>query len=228
MSRVGPLLASSALVAWRFSRSDSASGKSVRIHHRLPFPISVKLQRIIMKNSTFPTNSSLSLGNEATGRVEHKVGEQDAVIIVDHGSRRQESNLMLNEFVAMFKARTGYQIVEPAHMELAKPSISDSFRLCMQKGAKRVIVSPFFLSPGRHWLQDIPALVADASKEHSGISYVITAPLGLHELMVQLFLLPPEPIQRFHELIGSGSRQGPLAKRIRFLKSALPQTPFTL
>ncbi|URE44338.1 Sirohydrochlorin [Musa troglodytarum] len=211
----------------RFSRSDSASGKSVRIHHRLPFPISVKLQRIIMKNSTFPTNSSLSLGNEATGRVEHKVGEQDAVIIVDHGSRRQESNLMLNEFVAMFKARTGYQIVEPAHMELAKPSISDSFRLCMQKGAKRVIVSPFFLSPGRHWLQKRikenrlphPCRMQPSPKASWGFEVSIRK---------QLFLLPPEPIQRFHELIGSGSRQGPLAKRIRFLKSALPQTPFTL
>ncbi|KAG6467204.1 hypothetical protein ZIOFF_074974 [Zingiber officinale] len=91
-----------------------------------------------------------------------------------------------DEFVAMFKARTGYQIVEPAHMELAEPSISDAFKLCVQKGATRVIVSPFFLFPGRHWLQDIPALVTDASKYHSGISFVITAPLGLHELMVDV------------------------------------------
>lgn len=36
------------------------------------------------------------------------------------------------------------------------------------------------------YLQDIPALVAEASKEHSGVSYVITAPLGLHELLVVL------------------------------------------
>ena len=32
--------------------------------------------------------------------------------------------------------------------------------------------------------QDIPALAAEASKEHSNITYVVTAPLGLHELMV--------------------------------------------
>uniref|UniRef100_A0A804JUG8 Sirohydrochlorin ferrochelatase n=1 Tax=Musa acuminata subsp. malaccensis TaxID=214687 RepID=A0A804JUG8_MUSAM len=139
----------------------------------------------MMHSATTPSRAPI-IRNEATGRVEHTVGDNDAVIIVDHGSRRQESNLMLNEFVAMFKARTGYHIVEPAHMELAEPSIRDAFKLCVQEGAKRVIVSPFFLFPGRHWQQDIPSLVADASKEHSGISYVITAPLGLHGLLVDV------------------------------------------
>ncbi|XP_028554897.1 sirohydrochlorin ferrochelatase, chloroplastic [Dendrobium catenatum] len=86
----------------------------------------------------------------------------------------------------MFKSRTGYQIVEPAHMELAEPAIKDAFRRCVQQGANHIIVSPFFLLPGRHWHKDIPALVAEAAGEHSGISYIITAPLGLHELMVDV------------------------------------------
>ncbi|KAF0932482.1 hypothetical protein E2562_010379 [Oryza meyeriana var. granulata] len=116
----------------------------------------------------------------------YAVGEKDCVIIVDHGSRHQESNLMLNDFVAMFRAKTGYKIVEPAHMELAEPTIKDAFGKCVQQGASRVIVSPYFLSPGRHWKQDIPALAAEASKEHSNIPYIVTAPLGLHELMVDV------------------------------------------
>lgn len=114
------------------------------------------------------------------------VGDGDGLIIVDHGSRRQESNLMLNEFVAMFRDRTGYPIVEPAHMELAEPSIKDAFRACVQQGVNRVIISPFFLFPGRHWLRDIPSLAAEAAKDHPGISYIVTAPLGLHELLVDV------------------------------------------
>ncbi|RZR77760.1 hypothetical protein BHM03_00002932 [Ensete ventricosum] len=169
-----------------FELRTSASREYAWIPGKVPFPNFVRLRRIMTKRSPLSAKFGLSLRNEATGRVEHTVGDNDAVIIVDHGSRRQESNLMLNEFVAMFKARTGYHIVEPAHMELAEPSIRDAFKLCVQKGAKRVIVSPFFLFPGRHWQQDIPSLVADASKEHSGISYVITAPLGLHELLVDV------------------------------------------
>ncbi|KAK7381412.1 hypothetical protein VNO78_34084 [Psophocarpus tetragonolobus] len=115
-----------------------------------------------------------------------EVDRGDGVIIVDHGSRREESNLMLNEFVEMFKHRTGYEIVEPAHMELAEPSIRDAFQSCVRQGAHRIIVSPFFLSPGRHWSQDIPSLSAEAAKEHPGVSYIVTAPLGLHELLVDV------------------------------------------
>ena len=33
-------------------------------------------------------------------------------------------------------------------------------------------------------LQDIPSLTAEAAKEHPGVSYIITAPLGLHDLLV--------------------------------------------
>ncbi|KAK1320483.1 hypothetical protein QJS10_CPA03g00895 [Acorus calamus] len=86
----------------------------------------------------------------------------------------------------MFKDKTGYSIVEPAHMELAEPSIRDAFNLCVQKGVTRVIVSPFFLFPGRHWHQDIPSLAAEAAKDHPGVSYIVTAPLGLHELLVDV------------------------------------------
>lgn len=125
-------------------------------------------------------------GSETSGREDFAVGDKDAVVIVDHGSRRQESNLLLNDFVEMFRAKTSYRIVEPAHMELAEPTIKDAFGKCVQQGASRVIVSPYFLSPGRHWKQDIPALAAEASKEHSNIPYIVTAPLGLHELMVDI------------------------------------------
>ncbi|KAL8266389.1 hypothetical protein R6Q59_003733 [Mikania micrantha] len=116
----------------------------------------------------------------------HGITNTDGLIIVDHGSRRKESNLMLNEFVAMFAEKTGYPIVEPAHMELAEPSIRDAFRLCVQQGANRVIVSPFFLFPGRHWHQDIPSLTAEAAKDYPGVSYMITAPLGLHPLLMDV------------------------------------------
>ncbi|KAG0449247.1 hypothetical protein HPP92_027364 [Vanilla planifolia] len=146
----------------------------------------ITLQRF-QKNINFPSRLSLSVRNQALEKGELAVlTQKDAVIIVDHGSRRQESNYMLNDFVSMFKSRTGYQIVLPAHMELAEPTIKDAFKLCVQLGATRVIVSPFFLFPGRHWHQDIPKLVAEAAGEHSGISYIITAPLGLHELMVDV------------------------------------------
>src|SRR5207248_837243 len=80
------------------------------------------------------------------------------VILVDHGSRRDESNAMLLDVVRDFALATGIPIVEPAHMELAEPSIATAFARCVERGATMVVVFPYFLLPGRHWNDDIPRL----------------------------------------------------------------------
>lgn len=108
------------------------------------------------------------------------------IIIIDHGSRRQESNLLLEEVARHFQQATGAAIVEPAHMELAEPTLDQAFDRCVAAGAQKVVVQPYFLGPGRHWEQDIPALAAAAAARHLGIAYRVAAPLGLHPLMLQL------------------------------------------
>lgn len=103
-----------------------------------------------------------------------------AIIIVDHGSRRQASNDMLEAAAASFAAQSAYTIVEPAHMELAQPDIATAFHRCVERGAERIIVFPYFLSPGRHWSEDIPRLVEEAAQAFPQISWLVTAPFGLH------------------------------------------------
>ena len=93
---------------------------------------------------------------------------------------------MLLEVVKLFCTHSHYPIVEPAHMELAEPSIATAFDRCVERGARCVVISPYFLLPGRHWHKDIPALADQAAQKHTGISHIVTAPLGLHPLMVQV------------------------------------------
>ena len=105
------------------------------------------------------------------------------IIIVDHGSRRAESNEMLLQAAAAFKASAGYEIVEPAHMEIAQPEIATAYDRCVAQGARRVIVFPYFLSPGKHWKKDIPALVRAAAEKHPHTEWLVTGPFGLHPLL---------------------------------------------
>lgn len=105
------------------------------------------------------------------------------VILVDHGSRREESNELLLEVVRQFVAASGLPIVEPAHMELAEPSIATAFARCAERGARTIVVFPYFLLPGRHWYEDIPRLAEEAARKHPGVRYLVTAPLGLDPLM---------------------------------------------
>jgi len=108
------------------------------------------------------------------------------LVIVDHGSRRAASNEMLELFVAQFAAESGFAIVEPAHMELAEPSIATAFDRCIERGAKRVAVCPYFLAPGKHWHQDIPNITRDAALKHPQVPFVVTAPIGLNPMMKQV------------------------------------------
>ena len=112
--------------------------------------------------------------------------DEIGVILVDHGSRREESNLLLLEVVEAFRGQADWKIVEPAHMELAEPSILSAFGRCVDRGAKMVVVFPYFLSPGRHWKEDIPSLTAKAARAYPGVQHLVTAPLGLHALMLQV------------------------------------------
>jgi sirohydrochlorin ferrochelatase len=112
--------------------------------------------------------------------------ERIGVILVDHGSRRDESNALLVDVVQHFAAVTSLSIVEPAHMELAEPSIATAFSRCVARGACTVVVFPYFLLPGRHWHDDIPQLTAAAARQHPGIRYLVTAPFGLHPLMAEV------------------------------------------
>ena len=93
---------------------------------------------------------------------------------------------MLLEMVEMVRESVDYSIVEPAHMELAEPSIATAFDRCVAQGATSVVISPYFLLPGRHWNQDIPELAAEAATKHPGVRYLVSAPLGLHPLMAQV------------------------------------------
>ena len=62
--------------------------------------------------------------------------ERIGIVIVDHGSRREQSNQMLMEVVRCFNEHTSFSIVEPAHMELAEPTIDGAFSQCVGQGAE--------------------------------------------------------------------------------------------
>ncbi len=108
------------------------------------------------------------------------------IVVIDHGSRRHEANRRHEDFVRTWPGRGRHRIVEPAHMELAEPSLATAFDACVAAGATTVVIAPFFLGPGSHWDRDIPALAAEASKRHPGVRYLVAAPLGSHPLLADV------------------------------------------
>lgn len=109
-----------------------------------------------------------------------------ALIVIDHGSRLDEANAMLEAVAERLRARGHYPIVECAHMELASPDLKTAFARCVERGARGVVIVPYFLSPGNHARNDIPAQAAEAAADHPDVPWRVAAPLGLDDRLLDV------------------------------------------
>jgi uroporphyrin-III C-methyltransferase len=107
------------------------------------------------------------------------------VLVVGHGSRRREANDDVREVTRRIAERGRFPLVEAAFLEIEHPNISRAFARLVERGAKEIIVHPYFLSPGRHTRGDIPVAVQEAAVSHPGVNYRITEPLSAHPLVIE-------------------------------------------
>ena len=112
-----------------------------------------------------------------------------SVLLIDHGSRRDAANEMMDCMAHLVQAMAGPDVVvRYAHMELAEPSIAAGVRSCVEAGATELIVFPYMLSPGKHSTGDIPRLVAEAARDFPALDIRVTAAFGVHEKLAELIL----------------------------------------
>src|SRR5687768_16095974 len=112
-----------------------------------------------------------------------------AILLIDHGSRRDEANEMLHCMAALVQRMAGPSvIVRHAHMELSEPSIEAGVKACADAGATEVIAFPYMLSPGRHSTSDIPRLVAAAAAAHPDVRVQVTSAFGIESELGEVIL----------------------------------------
>ena len=57
-----------------------------------------------------------------------------AILLVDHGSRREEANALLDAVAEAVRGRAGDVVVRVAHLEIAKPAVGDAIDACAAEG----------------------------------------------------------------------------------------------
>lgn len=107
-----------------------------------------------------------------------------AVLLIAHGSRRAEANAELHTVAKSLADRGRYSVVRVSYLELAEPSIAEGGASCVEAGAAEVILLPFFLSPGRHVVEDLTA-ARDALRERfPAVQFTLAGALGSHPLIL--------------------------------------------
>jgi sirohydrochlorin ferrochelatase len=125
-----------------------------------------------------------------------------AILLIAHGSRQASANDDLHELAARLSSQGTYPIVEPSFLELAEPELLAGGRRCVELGATRVLMIPYFLSEGVHLRRDLTAARNELNRRHPDVQFILGSPLGPHTLLDQLVaerireLDPAEPVHR--------------------------------
>ena len=109
-----------------------------------------------------------------------------ALLLIAHGSRRAEANADLEHVADRMRERGRYPVVQVAFLELAEPGVEAGGALCVERGATDVILLPYFLSPGRHAVEDLAEARDKLAARFPGVRFVLAEPLGRHPLMLDV------------------------------------------
>ncbi|MFT6051891.1 MAG: sirohydrochlorin ferrochelatase [Halioglobus sp.] len=113
-----------------------------------------------------------------------------ALLLVAHGSRRNQSNSEVLILAEKLKGHCSeqYAIVHGAFLELAEPEIPEGIKQCIDDGATSIVVLPYFLNSGRHVTEDIPNIVNSTKLAYPDTDIGIAAHIGGSDLMMNLLV----------------------------------------
>jgi sirohydrochlorin ferrochelatase/(2Fe-2S) ferredoxin len=110
--------------------------------------------------------------------------DDEAVLLVGHGSRREKSNEQVRALAADLEERLGVP-VDAGFLELAKPAIPDAIA-GLAPTVSRLSVVQLSLFAASHVKNDVPLAVQQAREEHPELTIHNGSHLGVHPALVDL------------------------------------------
>ncbi|HSB34808.1 MAG TPA: precorrin-8X methylmutase [Nitrospirota bacterium] len=116
---------------------------------------------------------------------------KESILLLGHGSPKKDANnldhvgKMLH---GMLHAGCDEDCVKVAYLQFVEPGIPEAIRQCVEQGAKKIILHPFFLSAGMHVTKDIPGMIEEARGRYPDVKFVYTEPLGIHEKLAHIVM----------------------------------------
>ena len=106
------------------------------------------------------------------------------LIIFAHGSSVTEANEAVRRTAKKAAERCGVAIWEVAFLELAEPDLETAVQSLSARGARKIVVAPYFLTMGVHLKKDLPRILARIREATPGVEVVETKPLDGHPALI--------------------------------------------
>lgn len=108
------------------------------------------------------------------------------IAIFAHGSAVESANDAVRQVVRQFAESSGFDMVEAAFLELGKPDLAGAVDCMVARGARRIVVVPYFLTLGKHLQRDLPRIVDDIRSIHKDVEFDVTPPLDGHPALAAI------------------------------------------
>ncbi|MEO8367999.1 MAG: CbiX/SirB N-terminal domain-containing protein [Candidatus Solibacter sp.] len=108
------------------------------------------------------------------------------IIVFAHGSRIEAANQAVRSAAGDLARSGGFPLVEAAFLELGRPSLEEAAAQLVERGIDRLVILPYFLTPGMHLERDLPVLVNNITSKFSDLDVVVTPSLDGHPGLVDV------------------------------------------
>lgn len=109
-----------------------------------------------------------------------------ALIALAHGSRDPRSASTVTALVDEVRRQRPDLRIEPAFLELAKPSFATVVSRLVRAGHDEIVVVPLLLTEAHHARVDVPQALAAAAERHPGLQLRSTDVLGLEPHLLEV------------------------------------------
>ncbi len=110
------------------------------------------------------------------------------IAIFAHGSSVESANEAVRGFTRQLAGRGGFPLIETSFLELGKPDLPEAAQRLIARGAKRIVVIPYFLTVGIHLKRDLPRIVEELKDIYQDVEFEITAPMDGHPALLDVLL----------------------------------------
>lgn len=112
----------------------------------------------------------------------------DAIILFSHGSVLCGAGQHLAEVAARMQARGDAHIVDVGYLNYSEPRFADTFRRCVERGATRITIVPYFLVAGKFVKEDLPKVIAAARQQFPQIEVRVADAIRFHPMLADALL----------------------------------------
>ncbi len=103
-----------------------------------------------------------------------------------HGSRVTAANEAVQAVAVEAARRARIPVFSTAFLELASPDLGEAVEQLAQAGVRRILITPYFLTMGRHLTVDLPRLLEAIRLRHPELALQASPPLDGHPELAEI------------------------------------------